>query len=87
MTLPPGVPLQSAAASYVDAVQFWAPDLAAEQALRLDPGFREEKLVQCFERWMQIDPAGARAWLADKELAEEVKQRCLAFGSTAPGQS
>jgi hypothetical protein len=82
--LPDGTTLQNAATAYVDAAQFWAPDLAAERALRLGPGVREEKLVQCCRRWMQLDPRGARAWLDGRKLAEDVKQRCLTTAPVTP---
>ncbi len=51
--------------------------------MRLDPGSREEKLVQCFKRWMPLDPDGARAWLERNKIADDLKQRCLAAAPAA----
>jgi len=51
-----------ATGAYVDAVFYWAPDLAAELATTLDAGFREEKLKQCLGRWKQLDGKAATKW-------------------------
>jgi hypothetical protein len=82
-SLAKGATAQAASAAYVDAVLYWAPDLAAERALVLDPGLSEAKLVECFERWNQLDQAGARRWLDQSHLPDELVTRCRPAGSTS----
>jgi hypothetical protein len=82
-SLSKGATAQAASAAYVDAVLYWAPDLATEQALGLDSGLREEKLVQCFERWNQLDQAAAKRWLDQNALPDELATRCRFAGSTS----
>jgi hypothetical protein len=77
-SLPKGASAQSATGAYVDAVLFWAPDRAAELAITLDAGFREEKLKQCLERWRQLDEEAANRWLEENSLSAGMKKPATA---------
>jgi hypothetical protein len=43
----------------------------------LEGGLREAKLIQCFERWLQLDVSSARQWLEKAALPPEIKDRCI----------
>jgi hypothetical protein len=81
-SLAPGPAAQAAISGYIDAVVYWAPDLAAQHALALDPPFRDEKLVPSVGRWLELDPAAAKQWLKKTNVPKETKERCLAAASS-----
>jgi hypothetical protein len=77
--LPAGPFRENAIQSYVQAVNNWAPDLGAEQAITLtDEGVRDPKVEMCMKHWMELDPVSAQRWLQAANLPQGVKNQCLA---------
>jgi hypothetical protein len=87
-SLPAGPFRESAVQSYVEAVNNWAPDLGAKQAITLtDESVRNQKVETCVKHWMELDPISAQQWVKKANLPKYFKTRYLApaLGSQAAG--
>jgi len=75
---PHGAVRQAALEPFVAAAAEASPALAAEFAGEFaDPQRRHEAFVMIAQRWLEVDPANAEAWLARTDLPPEAKRRLL----------
>lgn len=77
-SLPAGPFRENAVQSYVEAVNNWAPDLGAQQAITIsDLSTRFQKVEMCVKHWMELDPVSAQQWVKKADLPPDLKSRCL----------
>ena len=54
------------------------PEPATQSAVTInDMAMRETQTQEAVQAWFEVDPATARAWLANSNLEDEIKRRCL----------
>ena len=55
------------------------PEAAVRWAVTInDTALRETETQEAVQTWFEVDPASARAWLANSNLDDEIKRRFLA---------